>query len=222
MACFRTKYFASSKFSLFYYFFIHSFLFFNFCFFNFFSLSLFIQHATHVLGVAGFVYDEQTKEVLVVQERSGPLAKADIWKLPGGRVDPHEELAQAAVREVLEETGIKTKVHSLLAFREMTNSYNFGLTDMFFVVRLTPISREITIQESEIAKATWMKLDDYVNLPYYKSKPGTLPTHVYGRLVALQNFSANEKYNGFEHFSLIAPSMDRNKKTTNAVYHSKL
>ena len=39
--------------------------------------------------------------------QSGPLAGQDFWATPGGGVEPGESYEDAAVRELLEETGIK-------------------------------------------------------------------------------------------------------------------
>lgn len=46
-----------------------------------------VPHYAHTnLGVGGFVYNEETKEILVIKEKyaNGP----PIWKLPGGYVEP--------------------------------------------------------------------------------------------------------------------------------------
>ena len=48
--------------------------------------------------------------MLVVQEKSGPSAGINMWKLPGGLVDSKEDISAAAVREVWEETGVKAQV----------------------------------------------------------------------------------------------------------------
>lgn len=54
------------------------------------------------IGAGGFVLNDKN-EVLVIKEKHGPAKH--IWKVPGGRVDPGEEICDAVVREVLEETG---------------------------------------------------------------------------------------------------------------------
>lgn len=46
--------------------------------------------------------------VLLVRRKSGPYA--DKWSLPGGNVVFGERLAEAAKRELLEETGINAKI----------------------------------------------------------------------------------------------------------------
>jgi len=42
----------------------------------------------------------------------------------------------------------------------------FG-SDIYFVVLLKPITSEIRIQEDEISECKWMKLDEFLALPYY-------------------------------------------------------
>lgn len=52
------------------------------------------------------------------------------WSLPGGKVRPDEVPAHAAAREVLEETGIRVEVHSLLGAAERSaSSYHFVILD---------------------------------------------------------------------------------------------
>lgn len=49
-----------------------------------------------------------------MREQRGPYLG---WKFPGGAVDFNEELHAAAIREVFEETGVKTQFVTLLGFR---------------------------------------------------------------------------------------------------------
>nr|CAD7572836.1 unnamed protein product [Timema californicum] len=78
---------------------------------------------------------------------------------------PGENLADAALREVLEETGVKTEFEFLLTFRHMHGAM-FGCSDCYFVVSLKPTSEEINMCPREIAACQWMKVDDYLNSPH--------------------------------------------------------
>ena len=60
-------------------------------------------NASHQVGV-GAVVRNRHGELLAVKERSGPAAKADIWKVPTGLLNSGEDFHEAAVREVKEET----------------------------------------------------------------------------------------------------------------------
>jgi ADP-ribose pyrophosphatase YjhB (NUDIX family) len=83
--------------------------------------------ATHTVGVGGFVLNS-AGEVLVVKElASGPRAQ---YKLPGGMADLGEDLGGCAVREVWEETGVKTEFESLIAFRHRHNEGGFGRSNI--------------------------------------------------------------------------------------------
>lgn len=67
-----------------------------------------------------------------------------------------ENIGDAAIREVFEETGIKSDFVSLVAFRHVLNG-SFDCADMYFVANLRPFTFDITIDE-EILDAKWMKV----------------------------------------------------------------
>ena len=62
---------------------------------------------------------------------------------------------QTAIRETLEETGIKTEFVAVLTFRHMHN-YRWGTGDLYFCCLLRPLNTDITINTAEISAATWM------------------------------------------------------------------
>lgn len=130
--------------------------------------------ATHQVGVGSFVYDAPSQCVLVVQEKSGPLRGQGVWKIPTGLVQAGEDVTEAAVREVLEETGVKCRFKSVLALRQ-AHGLAFGKSDMFFVVALEPeLSMDdavLTPQEDEIEAVQWMKIADYAANPFTSSRP---------------------------------------------------
>ncbi|CAN1196684.1 Nudix hydrolase 2 [Linum perenne] len=106
-------------------------------------------NASHRVGIGAFVINE-SKEVLVVMERSGGFRDTKYWKLPTGVVEEGEDICAAAVREVKEETGIDVEFVEILAFRQSHRCF-FSKSDLFFVCMMRPVSSiMITIQASEI------------------------------------------------------------------------
>jgi 8-oxo-dGTP pyrophosphatase MutT (NUDIX family) len=118
-------------------------------------------HASHYIGAGGVVLTQE-RELLVVSEKyhrqpQGPPR----YKLPGGALREGEHLAQAVVREVREETGVETLFDALVCFRHW-HGYRYGKSDIYFVCRLRPLSRQIVLQEEEIAECCWMPVEEYL------------------------------------------------------------
>ncbi|XP_061937179.1 uncharacterized protein LOC114577635 isoform X2 [Apis cerana] len=115
-----------------------------------------IPHYAHTnLGIGGFVYNEETQEVLVLKEKY--VNKKAMWKLPGGYVNPGENLEEAVKREILEETGIQTIFKCIISFRHI-HDYSFNCSDIYMVAYLTPLNFDIKKCEKEISECRWMKL----------------------------------------------------------------
>ena len=125
--------------------------------------------ANVALGVGGWVENAQG-EVLVVQERTGPTAGRDFWKLPGGLVDHGEDLSAAAVREVMEETGVACDFERVLCVQQ-SHPGPWGTSSLYAVCRLAPKrgDQQPVRQESEIAAARWMDKRALAALPYYQA-----------------------------------------------------
>lgn len=131
------------------------------------------------VGVAGFVLNNKN-QVLAIQERVTRLP--NFWKLPGGLVDAGEQLRHAVVREVLEETGIKTQFVSLAAFRESflpdkTDYYCICCMQLDMEVYGSEQAPSPVPQEAEIAKAAWLPLDEFLSGPFYDIS-GILGAHM--------------------------------------------
>uniref|UniRef100_A0A8C9LZ63 Nucleoside diphosphate-linked moiety X motif 6 n=1 Tax=Piliocolobus tephrosceles TaxID=591936 RepID=A0A8C9LZ63_9PRIM len=115
-------------------------------------------YASHQVGVAGAVFDESTRKILVVQDRN---KLKNMWKFPGGLSEPGEDIGDTAVREVFEETGIKSEFRSLLSIRQQhTNPGAFGKSDMYIICRLKPYSFTINFCQHECLRCEWMDLND--------------------------------------------------------------
>ncbi|MFZ4656102.1 MAG: NUDIX domain-containing protein [Caldilineaceae bacterium] len=120
-------------------------------------------YSSHYIGVGGVVVNERN-ELLVVCEKYHRVDRPKFYKLPGGLVDKDEHLADAVVREVWEETGVRAKFDALICFRHWHGA-RFGKSDIYFICRLSPLSNEIIRNEEEIAECLWMPVDEYLGMP---------------------------------------------------------
>ncbi len=117
--------------------------------------------ATHYIGIGGVVLTPE-RELLVVREIYGAAGRPPTLKLPGGALHPGEHLADAVEREVLEETGVQAEFQSIACFRQW-HGYRYGKSDIYFVGRLRPLSRDITMQADEIQECLWLPVDEFLS-----------------------------------------------------------
>ncbi|XP_037531548.1 nucleoside diphosphate-linked moiety X motif 6 [Nematolebias whitei] len=114
--------------------------------------------ATHQVGVAGAVVDESTGKVLVVQDKN---KTKNVWKFPGGLSDPGENIGATAVREVFEETGVRSEFRSLLSVRQQHHHPNaFGMSDLYAICRLSPLTHRIDFCTRECLRCEWMDVGE--------------------------------------------------------------
>ncbi len=118
-------------------------------------------YASHYIGAGGIVLTE-SNDLLVVREKVGYRGRTPTLKLPGGALVAGEHLAEAVVREVLEETGVESRFESLVCFRHW-HGYRYGKSDIYFVCRLRPLTTEITMQAEEIQECLWMPVEEFLN-----------------------------------------------------------
>lgn len=78
-----------------------------------------------------------------------------------------EHFIDAAIREVEEETGIKTKFDRLVCIRHAMGNprFSFNCSDLYVVIALTPETSEIVNCEREIAASQWMDFSEYLEHP---------------------------------------------------------
>ena len=115
--------------------------------------------ASHYLGAGGIVINEKN-ELLTIREKYYDSPPGN-YKLPGGYVHAGENIADAVVREVWEETGVEAKFESLICMRHW-HVDRFHKSDIYCICRLTPITQKIVIQEEEIAECRWMPVDEFL------------------------------------------------------------
>lgn len=100
---------------------------------------------------------------------------------------PGEDLVDAVIREVHEETGIKTKFVSLVSVRH-AHSFNYGCSDLYFVMALTPTEDgQLVNCPREIADSKWMDFDEYLNHPnVHETNRSFLRTYLHCRSAGIK------------------------------------
>jgi 8-oxo-dGTP diphosphatase len=79
----------------------------------------------HIVSAATIVLNEQNEILLIKGPRRG-------WEMPGGQVEEGESLRDAAIRETLEESGIKVEV---VKFCGVFQNVNASICNTLFLAR---------------------------------------------------------------------------------------
>lgn len=105
---------------------------------------------------SAFIYDEDKEKVLIVKNWRGD---AFDYTLPGGAVEARETLAEAAVREVKEETGYEIEVGQVAVVSEAYFEAK-GHHAVFFTFFGKVVGGEMEIvYPDEIADVQWVDLN---------------------------------------------------------------
>lgn len=109
----------------------------------------------HTLGVGVVVINEKD-ELLVIKDR---LSKQ--FKIPGGYIDDGENISNAAVREVKEETGILVDFLGVIAIGHF-KPLQFGESNLYIGCTAKALSETIEIFDTyEIIAAQWLPLKSF-------------------------------------------------------------
>jgi 8-oxo-dGTP diphosphatase len=84
-----------------------------------------------VACVGALVHDTAGRLLLI---RRGHAPHAGLWSLPGGRVEPGETLAEAALRELMEEVGVAAEIIGFNAHVEAIRRAADGAVASHFVI----------------------------------------------------------------------------------------
>ena len=81
----------------------------------------------------------------------------DVWCLPGGAVDDGESLAQAAIREVAEETGLDVRLTRLVGVYSRPKLGGYHTLALFAAV---PAGGTLSPDPREVTEARWVRADE--------------------------------------------------------------
>lgn len=109
---------------------------------------------------------ESDGRLLLVKRRNPPAA--DLYAFPGGRSEPGETPEDTALRELLEETGIKGHKPRLFAFYDLKGEGDAPGTATHFllsVFRVEMSERCEVAAADDALEAAWFAIDDIRRLP---------------------------------------------------------
>src|SRR5215472_14950824 len=111
----------------------------------------------------GAVFDDAGRVLL------GKRADVGLWTLPGGIIDPAEQPADAAVREVYEETGI-VAVPEVLTSIGVSSPLTYANGDQVqyleYCFRCRLAGGEAMVGDGELAEVGWHALDELPELGF--------------------------------------------------------
>jgi 8-oxo-dGTP pyrophosphatase MutT (NUDIX family) len=117
---------------------------------------------THIVAVGGIVKNELGEILLVKTFKGG-------WVFPGGQVEAGENLMEALIREIREESGIETVVDQLIGVYSNTGMYkgHDGVTDVPTKVMLDYVCRPIggvLATSDETSESCWVNRDKVLKM----------------------------------------------------------
>lgn len=118
------------------------------------------------LGVGGVLW--HNGKVLLVQRAHNP--GKGMWTIPGGYVDHGEPIGEAIIREIQEETGIKTKPVSIIALRDRPAERH----DTYIVFLMEFLGGTLQAQLEEVSNLGYFTLEECQSLPIASLTLGAL------------------------------------------------
>jgi len=112
----------------------------------------FVHWGEFSLGVGGVLWRDG--KVLLVQRAHNPGQGA--WTIPGGYVDQDEKAAEAAAREIREETGVNSEAVSLIAVRDRPGNKH----DAYLVFLMRDLGGEPRSDEEEVSGVGFFTLEE--------------------------------------------------------------
>jgi 8-oxo-dGTP diphosphatase len=101
---------------------------------------------------------------VLLQLRAGWVHQGGSWALPGGAMDSHEDVVQAALREAHEEVGLDPSLLSVLGQSPGVEHVDWSYT---YVIAVSDRRLEVAPATSESQELRWVTPDYVARLPLH-------------------------------------------------------
>ncbi|MGV0006073.1 MAG: NUDIX hydrolase [Candidatus Porifericomitaceae bacterium WSBS_2022_MAG_OTU9] len=116
------------------------------------------------VDVVLFTIADDGLQLLLVQRRNMPYRGQ--WALPGGFMEPDEELRDAAIRELREKTGVDCiYLEQLYTFGTLGRDPRGRVVSVTYFA-LAPMRTDLLVAGSDAMQARWFKVGDYPQLAF--------------------------------------------------------
>ncbi|HAT86424.1 MAG TPA: NUDIX hydrolase [Rhizobiales bacterium] len=115
------------------------------------------------LGVSAVVQSDAG--ILLIERGKPPLMGS--WSLPGGLVETGEQLEQAIIREMREETGIQFTPHHIADLVEIIRTDKDGKTERHYVIAVFYGTSDVVdlIAGDDASTAEWVPIENLADHP---------------------------------------------------------
>ena len=100
-------------------------------------------------------------KILMVQENKKEVK--NLWDLPGGKLKTDEDIKEAVIREIMEETGFKINVNSILLIQNYVT--NKGVLLIIYFNGVLEDKKQLDYRKNEIKNVKWFTIEEMENLP---------------------------------------------------------
>ncbi len=114
--------------------------------------------ATHPIPCIGVMIENDRGEFLLGKRKG--VHGAGEWAVPGGKLDMGETIAEAALREVKEETGLDVTFESIIAVNDDLEWISDNRQYVTFIIKVLSTSGEpVCMEPHKCEELRWFALD---------------------------------------------------------------
>lgn len=111
-----------------------------------------------LIGPRATIYNTKTRKVLLLQRNDGN----NVWEIPGGKKENHEDIVDALKREVKEETGLIINEYKLVYVSPIFENHPF-LKPFLNIGYLCLVENSDVIISDEHIDYKWVNVEELVN-----------------------------------------------------------